>query len=63
MVKCRKVENMMLGYHRDGLLDGWSESNQRTDTHCREERLYSSRWEMRVGSSRGWRGWWKAKDS
>ena len=63
MVRSRNVENILLGYCKAGLLDGWCESNQRTDTHCREERLYSSRWEMRAGSSRGWRVWWKAKDS
>ena len=63
MVKCRKVQNMMLGYHIDSLPGGWCASNQRLDTHCREEKLNWSRWERRAGSSRGWRGWWKAKDS
>ena len=58
MVKCRKGENKLLGYCKGGFLGGWYESNQRTDTHCREERLNSSRWAKMASSSRGWRGWW-----
>ena len=65
MVWCRNVENILLGYCKAGLLDGWCESNQRTDTHCRKERLNSSklRWERRAGSSRGWREWWRVSGS
>ena len=68
MVWCR-MENMKLGFRKDGLLDGLcessqsSQSSQRTGTHCRVERPNWSRWERMAGSSRGWRGWWKAKDS
>ena len=54
---------MTLGYHKDGFVDVWCGSNQRTDTHCREERLNSRRWAKMASSSRGWRGWWNVKDS